>query len=66
MRILVTYYDPDGLPRAWGTGPTVERAREIAAVMLGRYRERKREVGDDLANARYTEQVHELPEEVLE
>lgn len=60
MRYLVMFKDPEGLPRAWGSGPTVVSARAVADQHLAAYREEKRELEDLLAYAEFTEEVKRL------
>lgn len=65
-RILVMKVDPEGKPRAWASASTVEAARAEAERQLLLYREKKREVGDFyLADANYTEQVHDVTREYV-
>lgn len=63
-KVMVMMLDPEGLPRAYGVAPTVERAREIAQQQLAIYRKKKLEVEDHyLATATYTERLELLNEE---
>ena len=57
--ILIMKLDPNGVPRAWATGPESEEVevRALADRNLEIYRERKREVNDPLAVAVFTEKV---------
>ena len=52
---MVMMLDPDGLPRAWAMGPDVDATRREAHRQLEIYRAKKREVGDPLADAKFTE-----------
>lgn len=57
-RVMVSFRDPDGLPRAWAVADTEALATPEAERQLGLYRERKREEDDSyLANAKYTKHV---------
>lgn len=60
MTMMVMYCDPQGLPRAWGTHADVEEARVEAKRQLALYRDKKREAGDPLADADFSEEVHEV------
>jgi hypothetical protein len=56
-RIMVMKLDPDGIPRAYGIASDEATARSLADAQLTKYRARKRETGDDLAFAEYSERV---------
>jgi hypothetical protein len=56
-RVMVMKLDPDGAPRAWGAASTYGQALREAERQLEAYRARKREVGDPLADARFTDKT---------
>ena len=55
-KLMIMFCDPEGKPRAWAAGPEEkeEAVREEAERQLELYRREKREVGDPLADARFT------------
>lgn len=57
------FKDPQGLPRAFASGPTIASARALADQHLAAYREEKRELEDPLAYAEFTEEVKEIKKE---
>lgn len=60
--VMVSFQDPQRIPRAWATGPKekLEAVREEAARQLVTYRAKKRELGDELADAEFTEHVDDV------
>ncbi len=54
---MIAMMDPDGLPRAYGVAPTEGHARDIAHSELAKYRVKKKETGDPLAVAKFTERM---------
>jgi hypothetical protein len=61
MKFMAMKIDPCGMPRAWGIAKTREEASQEANSQLAAYRVRKRENGDPLADAKFTEMVKVLP-----
>ena len=58
--ITVRYLDPQGLSRAWASGPLNDKKaiHQLASKQLSLYRDEKRNTNDPLATARFT--VEEL------
>jgi len=54
---LVMMCDPEGMPRAWATAPTLTDAKRAARKHLNVYRGEKAQTRDPLAHAGYTEVV---------
>lgn len=57
---IAMFCDPQGLPRAWGKSTTEEDAVAVAQIELWAYRDKKRGVGDPLADAEFTLKVREV------
>jgi hypothetical protein len=62
-QIYIRYLDPDGLCRAWASGPVQDRAEilELLDKHLAEYREEKKSHGDPLGWAEFT-----MTEEIIE
>lgn len=54
-RLMVTWHDPQGLPRAFALGPAhlAELIRSRSEAELAAYRREKRAAGDPLADAAF-------------
>ena len=62
-KVLVSYRDEGGMPRAFAIGPAeaMEDVKDYAARQLEAYRQKKREVQDfEQADATYTQHVEEF------
>ena len=57
-KLMIMFCDPEGKPRAWAVGSEGKEDEVLAEAkrQLELYRQKKREVGDPLADARFTVQ----------
>ena len=51
---IALHKDAQGIVRAWAIGSSKDKAARAALIELGKYREKKRAVGDPLGNAKFT------------